>query len=140
MKKEEKAFYDKKKAKVKKNDFLKDNMQYDEIGNVIAVLCWKCGEKIAGWVDDTVTETKVVNGEKHHYIKQKFVRLANYSQAQFELDNGAKYEPVFCSKCAPTVKEEDGERALIRDIEISEKKGHTVSCFLSDIKCKKGVR
>ena len=126
--------------KVGKNDFLKTNIEYDDMGNVVSIKCWKCGKSVAGYVDDTVTETKVINGERHHYIRQKFCRNANYAQVRFELDNGSKYEPVFCKDCAPSITKEDGEKVLVRDAEIAEKKGRIAECYLYEIKEHKGVK
>ena len=126
--------------KVWKNDFLKTNIEVDEMGNIISVKCWKCGMKVAGHVDDTVKETKVINGERQIIIRQKFCRNANYAQVRFELDNGSKYEPVFCKTCAPTITKEDGDKVLIRDYEIAEKKGHVSDVFLKEIKEHKGVK
>lgn len=73
-------------------------------GDTEQIVCRVCGVKIAGWLDDDITEQQVDRLSDHHtltkmIVKQKFRRLANCAQAHFVLSNGALYEPVLCRDC-----------------------------------------
>jgi hypothetical protein len=111
-------FKDKLKKRLGKveNDFPEDNITYDAAGNHRHVICWKCGAKIAGWVDADVKEIKKEGEQTIVTIRQKFGRYENFAKVKCTLSDGAVYEPVFCTTCAPKVTQDDVDKVYCRDL------------------------
>ena len=111
---------DKKKKEVGTNEFIMDNLRRDSYGNVEEILCWKCSSPVAGYKDIS-EETRIVNGIPKIIVKQRFICYANCSTAFFILEDGSKYEPIFCITCVKNLKKEDGDKCLVRDAELYSK-------------------
>jgi hypothetical protein len=100
-----------------KNDMKKDNLVLDELGNKKHVVCWKCGIPVAGWIDSDTVETRKEGDKTLVFIRQKFDRYENYTKVECQLSDGALYSPVFCTSCAPKIKQEDVEKVFCRDLQ-----------------------
>lgn len=117
---------------------LKDNIKRDEIGRIESVLCWICGTKVAGWVDDDIKDVKSVGNQTQMVVRQKFRSLANYRKVLVTLETGELYSPIVCATCAPKCNEDHIIEILQNDMVLQRKQG--LDKKLSDKFAKKKIR
>ena len=78
--------------------FISKHILYMEDGQVEKLLCRECGDAIYEWVDfDSLEESE--NGNRG-VIRQRPMKLDNYTKLSFEMSDGSIYTPPWCKGCA----------------------------------------
>ena len=86
--------------------FISKHIHYLEDGQVERLLCRECGETIYDWIDFGETET-TVNGKTVVRVRQRPMKLDNYTKLNFQMNDKSFYTPPWCTECADN-REDDG--------------------------------